>query len=121
MTGTEDDSANDTPVSEADLVRAGALLRSAMPSETFASGFADRTMARLDRSRGAASVGSLRIGAMQRSFRMLSAAAAVIIVALGVHNTVISPGANATLVESAIGLEPVSAESVLSYTSEVFQ
>lgn len=118
---TTDDIIDGTPVVEADLQRAGALLRRAMPPASFSSGFTDRTMARIAHTRIATPPAVLRVAAMQRSFRMLAAAAAIAIVALGVHNTLISPTENGTLVESAIGLEPVSAESVLSYTSEVFQ
>ena len=116
-----DNIADGTLVVEADLHRAGALLRSAVPPASFASGFTDRTMARIAHTRMATHPAVLRVAAMQRSFRMLAAAAAIAIVALGVHNTLISPTENGTLVESAIGLEPVSAQSVLSYTSEVFQ
>ena len=101
--------------------RARLLLRNAMPAVTFSSGFADRTMARLAASRIATSSAVLRFSAMQHSFRLLAAAAAIAIVALGVHNIMVVRVADTTLVEAAIGLQPVSAESVLSYTSEALQ
>ena len=63
----------------------------------------------------------LRATAIQRNFRVLAAAAALAIVALGVHNTIVARADDASLMEAAIGLQPVSAESVLSYTSDVFQ
>ena len=116
------DSASDERTTE----RARLLLRDAMPAVTFSSGFADRTMARLAASRIAASriaasPAVQRFSAMQHSFRLLAAAAAIAIVALGVHNTLIARVADTTLVEAAIGLQPVSAESVLSSTSEALQ
>ncbi|MBC7841343.1 MAG: hypothetical protein H7099_03495 [Gemmatimonadaceae bacterium] len=104
-----------------DIVRAGGLLRNAMPVASFSDGFADRTMARLAAARVAIPPAVLRVAAMQRSFRLLAAAAAIAIVALGVHNTVIARGDNTSIMEAAIGLQPVSAESVLSYTSEALQ
>ena len=115
------ETADDSPLDERDLRRAGSLLRSAMPEASFADGFADRTMARLAASRAAVPPTVLRTAAMQRSFRMLAAAAAIVIVALGVNNTLIARSDGTTLVEAAIGLQPVSAESVLSYTSETLQ
>ncbi len=101
--------------------RAGNLLRSAMPPADFAAGFADRTMARLAAARVGTPPAVARVRAMQRSFRVLAAAAALAIVALGVHNTVIARADDASILEAAIGLQPVSAESVLSSTSEAFQ
>jgi hypothetical protein len=120
MTDKEDVNAN-VPTDELEIRRAGNLLRSAMPSESFADGFADRTMARLAATRAITPSGVLRIAAMQRSFRVLAAAAAIAIVALGVHNTMIVRVDDTTFVEAAIGLEPVSAEAVLSYTTENLQ
>ena len=111
------DAASDERITE----RARLLLHDAMPAMTFSSGFADRTMARLAAARGATSSAVLRFSAMQHSFRLLAAAAAIAIVALGVHNTLVARVAETTLVEAAIGLQPVSAESVLSYTSEALQ
>ncbi len=112
---------DDSSLDERDLLRAGRLLRSAMPEASFADGFADRTMARIAASRAATPPTVLRAAAMQRSFRLLAAAAAIVIVALGVNNTLIARSDGTTLVEAAIGLQPVSAESVLSYTSESLQ
>jgi len=112
-----DNSASDGRATE----RARVLLRDAMPAAAFSSGFADRTMARLAASRIATSPAVLRFSAMQHSFRLLAAAAAIAIVALGVHNTLVARVADTTLVEAAIGLQPVSAASVLSYTSEALQ
>ena len=103
------------------ILRTGDLLRSAMPPASFSAGFADRTMARLASARLVVPTAVLRVTAMQRSFRVLAAAAAIAIVALGVHNTVIARGDNTSIMEAAIGLQPVSAESVLSYTSEALQ
>jgi hypothetical protein len=123
MTGSHDmtdEPRDDQSDTEADIRRAGNLLRSAMPPASFAEGFADRTMARLAATRIATSPAVLRVAAMQRSFRLLAAAAAVAIIALGVHNTLIVREADATFVEAAIGLQPVSAESVFS-SSEILQ
>lgn len=100
---------------------AGNLLRNAMPVASFDAGFTERTMARLAASRVATPPAVLRFRAMQRSFRVLAAAAAIAIVALGVHNTVIARSANTSIVDAAIGLQPVSAESILTYTSEALQ
>lgn len=109
------------PPSEADVQRLGALLRHHAPAPDFAAGFADRTMAQIAKVRLDVAPEVMRFGAMQRSFRMLSAAAAVAIVALGVHNTVFARANNASLLEAAIGLQPVSAEAILLSTTEALQ
>ena len=119
MTGQ--DEMTDDSADERAIGRAGNLLRSALPAAAFDAGFTERTMARLAASRVATPPAVLRFRAMQHSFRVLAAAAAIAIVALGVHNTVIARSANTTIVEAAIGLQPVSAESILSYTSEALQ
>jgi hypothetical protein len=103
------------------MQRSGELLRGALSSPDFAAGFADRTMGRLRAARNVTSPSVLRFHAMERGFRVLAAAAALAIVALGLHNTLIARVANTSLVEAAIGLQPVIAESVLSYTSEALQ
>lgn len=124
MSDTNDPTNNptdDSPLDEREVGRAGKLLRGAMPPAAFADGFADRTMARVAAARAAAPPTVLRFAAMQRSFRMLAAAAAIAIVALGVNNMLIVRADDTSLVEAAIGLQPVSAESVLSYTSEALQ
>ena len=118
---TDRDDVTDDSVDERVLARTGNLLRDAMPPASFTAGFADRTMARLASARLVVPPAVLRVTAMQRSFRFLAAAAAIAIVALGVHNTVIARGDNTSIMEAAIGLQPVSAESVLSYTSEALQ
>ncbi len=115
------ESTDETPLDDRDLRRAGSLLRGAIPPASFADGFADRTMARIAATRAAVPQTVLRVAAMQRSFRLLAAAAAIVIVALGLNNTLIARTSGASLVEAAIGLQPVSAESVLSYTSETLQ
>ena len=120
MTDHDDDTGTPPP-DEATLQRAALRLTSSLPPMDFNAGFADRTMARIAASREATPPGVLRFTAMQRSFRVLAAAAAVAIVALGLHNTVIARVENSSLVEAAIGLQPVSAENVLSYSSEVLQ
>lgn len=112
---------SDLPHDSVSTERARLLLRDALPAAAFSSGFTDRTMARLAASRTAASPAALRSSAMQHSFRLLAVAAAIAIVALGVHNTIVARVADTTLVEAAIGLQPVSAESILSYTSEALQ
>lgn len=112
---------DESPADDPALRRAAHLLRDAMPASDFSAGFADRAMARLAATRAAPSPAVLRFSAMQRSFRVLAAAAAVAIVALGMHNTYIARGENTTIVEAALGLQPVSATSILSYTSEVSQ
>ena len=112
---------SDAASDDRSIERARLLLGDAMPAVPFSSGFGDRTMARLAASRLAVSPAVLRFSAMQHSFRLLAAAAAIAIVALGVHNTLVARVADTTLVEAAIGLQPVSAESVLSYTSEALQ
>lgn len=113
------------PADELEIQRAGQLLRSAIPPASFgngfADGFADRTMARIAASRAVTPPAVLRLTALQRSFRVLAAAAAIAIVALGVNNTLISRTDDTSFVEAAIGLEPVSAESVLSYSNEALQ
>ena len=119
MTGRDD--VNDDSASERAIERTGSLLRTAMPAAAFDAGFTERTMARLAASRVATPPSVLRFRAMQHSFRVLAAAAAIAIVALGVHNTVIARSANTSIVDAAIGLQPVSAESILSYTSEASQ
>ena len=118
---TDENDVTGDSANEQTIARAGDLLRSAMPPASFSVGFADRTMARLAAARVAVPPAVLRVTAMQRSFRLLAAAAAIAIVALGVHNTVIARGENTSIMEAAIGLQPVSAESVLSYTSEALQ
>jgi hypothetical protein len=115
------DSTNETAPDERELQRVGSLLRGAMPAPSFAPGFADRAMARVAASRAAAPPTVLRVAAMQRNFRVLAAAAAVAIVALGLNNVVLARSDGTTLVEAAIGLQPVSAESVLSYTTGILQ
>lgn len=112
---------DDTPVDEAVIRDAGAFLRQAMPPLSFDAGFTDRTMARLAASRVTATPALQRFSAMQRSFRLLAAAAAIAIVALGAHNTLIARVANTSIVEAALGLEPVSAESLLSATLDGYQ
>jgi hypothetical protein len=112
---------NDTPMTEEWLDRTGALLRASLPPVAFAPGFADRAMARLAASRATTPPAVLRVMAMQRSFRVLAAAAALAIVALGVNNLWVARVEHTTMVEAAVGLEPVSAESVLSYTADTFQ
>ncbi|MCC7052731.1 MAG: hypothetical protein IT355_05650 [Gemmatimonadaceae bacterium] len=109
-----------------EVERTGRLLRSATPEPAFRDGFADRTMARLAASRAAASVtvaptppSLLRAYAIQRNFRLLAAAATLAIVALGVHNTVVARSDDASVLDAAIGLEPVSAVSVLTYPSDL--
>ena len=112
-----DDSVSDDRAIE----RTGRLLRSAMPAASFSAGFADRTLARLSATRVVIPPAALRFSAMQRSFRLLAAAAAIAIVALGVHNTLVARVDDTSLVEAAIGLQPVSAASVLAYSSEAVQ
>lgn len=106
------------PVDDSELRRAGALLRGALPASEFTDGFADRTMARVISARNATQPAVLRYSALQHNFRTLAAAAAVAIFALGVHNTLIVRVSDTSLVEAAIGLQPVSAESILSSASE---
>ncbi len=112
---------DDTPADDITLRRTAHLLRDAMPAADFSAGFADRAMARIAATRMAAPPVTLRFTAMQRSFRVLAAAAAITIVVLGVHNTYIARADNTTLIDAALGLQPVSATSILSYTSEVLQ
>jgi hypothetical protein len=119
--GMNDDLRIGTPLDDETMRRAGGLLRGAVPPMQFTAGFADRTMAAIAASRLSAPPAVIRVNAMQRSFRMLAAAAAVAILALGVHNTVIARVENTSLVEAAFGLQPVSATTILSYTSEVLQ
>lgn len=123
-----DDMTDDAPINDADMAQAGRLLRSALAptalAPDFAAGFADRTMARLAAARAATPVtppGVQRVAAMQRSFRLLAAAAAIAIVALGVNNTLIARADGTSLVEAAIGLEPVSMETVIASSSEELQ
>lgn len=113
----QDDSLSDARARE----RTGRLLRSAMPAANFSAGFADRTLATLAAKRVTIPPAALRFSAMQRSFRFLAAAAAIAIVALGVHNTLVARVDDTSLVEAAIGLQPVSAASVLAYSSEALQ
>jgi hypothetical protein len=112
---------DETPITEDQLDRAGVLLRGALPPARFAPGFADRTIARLTAARAATPPAVQRVIAMQRSFRVLAAAAALAIVALGVNNVWVSRAENTTFVEAAVGLEPVSAESILSASTEALQ
>lgn len=124
MTGTDDmtdETPNDPITDDAAVQRTGALLRGAIAPAAFAEGFADRTMARLAAARAVTPPSVLRAAAMQRSFRVLATAAAVAIVALGLHNTLIVRSDDTSFVEAAIGLQPVSAELILSYTSEALQ
>ncbi len=116
-----DDMTDDTPITDEQLTHAGALLRAALPQRDFAPGFADRTMARLVATRAAPPPALLRVVAMQRSFRVVAAAAALAIVALGLHNTYVARVEDTSFVEAAIGLTPVSAESLLSDTSDPLQ
>jgi hypothetical protein len=123
-----DDMTDGAPIDDAAVAKAGRLLRGALNPEAqasdFAAGFADRTMARLAAARAAAPVtppAVQRVAAMQRSFRLLAAAAAIAIVALGVNNTLIARTDGTSLVEAAIGLEPVSMETVIAASSEDFQ
>jgi hypothetical protein len=108
-------------VDEGVIVRTGELLRSAMPAPQFSAGFAERTMARVAASRVSVPPSMQRAVAMQRSFRILAAAAAIAIVALGVHNTWIVRADDTSFVEAAIGLQPVSAASVLAFIDETLQ
>jgi len=117
MQGERDDESDGA----SEIARAGSMLRGAMPPIAFRDGFGDRTMARIAASRMQESPDVLPFNAMQRGFRVLAAAAAVMIIALGAHNTVITRIADTSFVEAAIGLQPVSAESILSYTSEAMQ
>lgn len=103
------------------IEQTGAYLRSTMPPRAFSAGFADRAMARVAAERVAIPPDVLRFAAMQRSFRTLVAAAAVAIIALGAHNTVIVRADDSSLVEAALGLQPVSAESLLASSSDIFQ
>ena len=120
MTGS-DDMPDQTPDDEAAARAAGQLLRGALPPMAFSDGFADRTMARIARERAAAPPEVLRLGAMQKNFRLLAAAAAIAIVTLGAHNTLVARTENSSLFEAALGLQPVSAESILSSSSDSFQ
>jgi hypothetical protein len=120
MTG-DDGMSDQLPDDEKTLRDAGMLLRGAMPPMGFSDGFAERTMARLARERAAAPPEVLRVSAMQKNFRFLAAAAAIAIVALGAHNTLIARTDDSSLLEAALGLQPVSAESILSSSSDAFQ
>ncbi len=120
MTG-DDGMSSQTPDDEAALRAAGDMLRRAIPPMAFGEGFADRTMARLARERAAAPPELLRLGAMQKNFRLVAAAAAIAIVALGAHNTLLARTDDSSLFEAALGLQPVSAESILSPSSDAFQ
>lgn len=114
----DNDMSDPTPLSDDQLDHAGRLLRGALPPVAFASGFADRTMARVAASRTAPQPAATRVMAMQHNFRLLTAAAALAIVALGVHNTYVSRIDNTSFVEAAIGLQPVSAESILAASND---
>lgn len=116
-----DELSDETAVSERAIVRTGQLLRGAMPTPAFSAGFADRVLVRVATSRQSVPPSLQRAAAMQRSFRVLAAAAAVAIVALGLHNTWLVRADDTSFVEAAIGLQPVSATSVLSYTDEALQ
>jgi hypothetical protein len=118
---SRDPLSHDSLAGDRALERTGRLLRSAMPAANFSAGFADRTLTALTARRVAVSPAALRVSAMQRSFRFLAAAAVIAIVALGVHNTLVARVDDTTLVEAAIGLQPVSAASVLAYSSEALQ
>jgi hypothetical protein len=104
-----------------DIARAGSMLRAAIPPLEFREGFSDRIMQQLAASGVQQSPDVLRFDAIERGFRMLAAAAAVAIVALSAHNTVITRVADTSFIDAAIGLQPVSAESILSYPSEALQ
>lgn len=117
-----------TPADDQDAAHAGRLLRGALGTPAFRDGFTERTMARIAAERAAASVtvapvppSVLRTSAMLHHFRLLAAAAAVAIAALGVHNTVVARADDASLVEAAIGLQPVSATAVLAYSSDALE
>jgi hypothetical protein len=120
MTNMHDNIDGD-PLTERDLQHIGALLRGSMPSAVFTDGFTDRTMARLAASRIETSPTELRFAAMQRSFRVLAAAAAVMIAALGVNNILLIRSTDTSIVEAAIGLQPVNVESLLSSNSQALQ
>lgn len=114
------------PGDERDAAQAGRLLRGAMGAPAFRAGFTDRTMARIAAERAAGSVtvapappSVQRAVVMQHHFRLLAAAAGLAIAALGVHNTIVARADGATIVEAAIGLQPVSATSVLAYSTDV--
>lgn len=106
---------------EIEIARAGGILRAAMPPMAFRDGFSERTMARLAASRLQESPDVLPLNAMRRGFRILAAAAGLAIIALSAHNTVITRVADTSFVEAALGLQPVSAESILSYSTEALQ
>jgi len=112
----------DQPHDESDganeIAQAGRMLRATMPPMAFPHGFSDRTMARIAAARVQESPAGLPVDAMQRGFRVLAAAAALTIITLGAHNMVITRLADTSFMEAAIGLQPVSAESILSYTAE---
>ncbi len=108
------------PTDEQEIRNAGAVLRSAMPPMRFTTGFADRAMARIAAERVTVAPEVLQFTAMQRSFRLLAAAAALTIVALGAHNTLLARTEYSSLVDAALGLEPVSAEAIFS-SSDTFQ
>jgi hypothetical protein len=110
-----------TPLNEEELRDASAMLRAAMPPVSFKPGFADRTMARIAAERAVVAPEMQRFAAMQRTFRVLAAAAAIAIVALGAHNTVIARADDTSLFEAALGLQPVSAETLLSSAADTFQ
>ena len=110
-----------TPNDEQEIREAGAMLRAALPSASFGPGFADRTMARITAQKVTIAPDVLRFAAMQRTFRVLAAAAAIVIVALGAHNTVIARSEGASLLDAALGLQPVSAETLLSSAADTFE
>ena len=112
----------------------GGLLRGALPAVDFRRGFADRAMARIASNTTASPLRSemrsravqispsmAQATALQHSFIYLAIAATVAIVALGTHNVVIARTEHTSLVEAAIGLQPVSTELFLSYSSDALQ
>lgn len=118
---SEEPMSEPTPNDEQEIRDAGVLLRASVPTMSFKPGFADRTMARIAAQNAAIAPEVLRFRAMQRTFRLLAAAAAIAIVALGAHNTVIARADNTSLFEAALGLQPVSAETLLASSSDTFQ
>ena len=117
----EEQMGESAPLSERSIEQTGAALRRAMPAVMFGAGFTDRAMARLVAERITVSPDVLRFTAMQRSFHRLAAAAAIVIIALGAHNTMLVRAEHTSLVEAALGLEPVSAESAFASTADTYQ
>lgn len=105
--------------SERELQHAGALLRSAMPPQDFAAGFADRVMARIVASEPRVPVSVQRELAVRRRFPLMAAAAALIIAALGVHNTIVTRSGGTSLLDAALGLQPVTADAAFASASDL--